>query len=131
MSSSAVELTTDDLCRLLDISVETIADLKARGVLMEGATPGSYLLEPSIKQYCQYLLHSHDRREVSELVNPLPQRQSAPTNATLSRGGRPLPIADIDSVRNTRRQFFGIKDSNIRSFRIYIRDARCYTVYDT
>ena len=55
MKSEPVEVTAASLCRLLGITPNTLSDLAKRGIVVKGEKRGSYLLQPSVTQYCQYL----------------------------------------------------------------------------
>ena len=55
MKSEPVEVTAASLCRLLGITPNTLSDLSKRGIVVKGEKRGSYLLQPSVTQYCQYL----------------------------------------------------------------------------
>jgi hypothetical protein len=126
MGDDPIEMTAAELCRLLDISLETLSDLTDGGVLVEG-TPGSYRLDPSIKQYCRHL--SEPSQSSGEgMVGKTPSGQAQAKS-------RDEPVADIAARQKTGLRslylLFGITVGNIRSFRIYTRDGRAYTVYHT
>ena len=134
MGNDPFEAPAADLCSLLDISLETLTDLTERGILVEGSTPGSYRLEPNVKQYCQYLRESSHGRGEAAAAGQTPQADRSDALMTKLRG-EPVPVADIETRRRTRlrlpNQLFGRTiGSGIRSFRIYIRHGRSYTVYD-
>jgi len=129
------EVTAPGFFRLIDISLETLSDLTAQGILVEGVTPGSYRLEPSIRQYCQHL------RERSQSSGDAMVRKASSGQAKAGRPNslvmksRDEPPADIDTQQKTRPRspylLFGLTIGNIRSFRIYIGEGGAYTVYDT
>jgi hypothetical protein len=136
MGDDPIEMTAAELCRLLDISLETLSDLTDGGVLVEGTTPGSYRLDPSIRQYCRHL--SEPSQSSGEaMVGKMPSGQAQADRAnTVVTKSRDEPVADIAARQKTGLRslyllLFGITVGNIRSFRIYTRDGRAYTVYHT
>ena len=97
------EMTAPDFCRLLDISLETLSDLTAQGILVEGVTPGSYRLESSIRQYCQHL-RERSQSSGDAMVRKAPSGQAKADRANslvMKSRDEPVPPADIDARQRT------------------------------
>ena len=109
------EMSAPDFCRLLDVSLETLSDLAERGILVPGATPSSYLVEPSIQKYCRHL------REQSLGTSETVVEKSKRTKETTTKPHDVSPAhAEIEArqttVPGTRYRLFGMTAGNIRSF---------------
>jgi DNA-binding IclR family transcriptional regulator len=126
MKSDPVETTAADLCRLLGVPRKTLSDLAKRGILVKGEKRGSYLLQPSVTGYCQHLRAHATLRDDQDVV--VTQAYPAQLHSET------IPVANVEKRWTTklwsfRKRMFRISNRDSRSFQIYLKNDRWYTVY--
>ena len=152
------EVTSRELAKLLALKSPEITDLVKREIIVSGSKRGSYKLQESIRNYVEYLRKlatapvSEDTVEQAtiEWTKPVTaQAELAKTTAERIRGDMVL-TSDLEEPGTTELSSLhdripGVDDNRghpvphaharltkrVRSFRIYIGDGRCYTVWDS
>jgi hypothetical protein len=126
MKSELVEVKAADICGLLGIPRDTLSDLVKRGIIVKGNKRGSYLLHPSVNRYCQHL-----RAQVAGRVD---ENVMATKVYPAHVQSETIPVANLEKrwtteLWNFRKRMFRISNRDTRSFQIYVKNGRWYTVY--
>jgi phage terminase Nu1 subunit (DNA packaging protein) len=150
------EVTSRELAKLLALKSREITDLVKREIIVSGSKRGSYKLQESIRNYVEYLRklatapvsEETIKQATIERTKPVAaQADLAKTTAERMRGDMVLtsdleePGTELSSLHD---RIPGVDDNRghpvphaharltkrVRSFRIYIGDGRCYTVWD-
>ena len=126
MKNDPVEVTAASLCRLLGVTRNTLSDLAKRGIVVKGEKRGSYLLQPSVTQYCQYLR--------AQGVGTADGKVTARQARDVQLHSDEMPVGSEEKRRSTklwnfRKRLFWVSNRDSRSFQIYVKNDRWYTVY--
>jgi phage terminase Nu1 subunit (DNA packaging protein) len=144
------EVASRELAKLLGLTSTEIADLARRKIIISGSKRATYKLQDSVRNYVEYL-----RRVPAEQKSENPVKESARERAKPEAGQADLPSATVKGVHghmvfasdfaksetnplgvdDTRGYFqprsrLGLLSKRVRSFQIYIREGRYYTVWD-
>jgi phage terminase Nu1 subunit (DNA packaging protein) len=151
------EVTSRELAKLLALTSTAIVDLAKREILVSGSKRDSYKLQESIRNYVEHLRQaagqgSEDTVKLAAIERKeslAPKADLAKTKAERMPGDTVLASdlgkPEITKLRSLRNRLLGVDNNRrylapyahvrlmtkrVRSFRIYIGDGRCYTVWD-
>ena len=147
------EVTSRELTRLLGLTSSALADLRKREIIIPGSKRGTYRLQESIRNYVEHLRRLSGGQESEDSKHPTSESAAEGDLAKVTTERLPgdmvltsdLEKPETTKLRSFRSRLLGVDDSQdhfrqsvrvrllpkrVRSFRIYIRDGRCYTVWD-
>ena len=148
------DVTSRELAKLLGLTSSEIVDLRKREIIIPGSKRGTYRLQESIRNYVEHLrrLSAGQASEDSKhLTSESVAGQGDLAKVTAERlPGDMVLTSDLEKpetteLRSFRSRLLGVDDSQghfrpsvrvrlltkrVRSFRLYVRDGRCYTVWD-
>ncbi len=148
------EVTSRELTGLLGLTSSALADLRKREIIIPGSKRGTYRLQESIRNYVEHLRSLSAGQESEDSKHPTSDSvagQGDLAKVTAERlPGDMVLTSDLEKpettkLRSFRSRLLGVDDSQddfrpsvgvrllkkrVRSFRLYIRDGRCYTVWD-
>ena len=148
------EVTSRELTRLLGLTSSALADLRKREIIIPGSKRGTYRLQESIRNYVEHLRRlsaGQESEDSKHLTSESVAGQGDLAKVTAERlPGDMVLTSDLEKpettkLRSFRSRLLGVDDSQghfrpsvrvrlltkrVRSFRLYVRDGRCYTVWD-
>ena len=105
-----------------------IADLNKRKILSSGSKKGTYELQVSVRNYVEHL---RKRPAEQESKHPGIKRKKATALVFDSEKSETSPLGVADANRYfLPRSRIRLLSKRVQSFRLYIRDGRCYTIWD-
>ena len=122
------EVTSRELANLLGLASSEIADLSKRKILSSGSKKGTYRLQVSVRNYVEHLRR---RPAEQESKHPSIKRKKATALVFDSEKSETSSLGVADAKRYfLPRSRIWLLSKRVRSFRLYIRDGRCYTIWD-
>jgi hypothetical protein len=152
------EVTARELAKLLGLTSTAIGDLAKREILVSGSKRDSYKLQESIRNYVEHLRQAAGQGSEDTVKRATIEGEgsvAAKAHPGKTKGERmpgdtvlasDLGKPEITKHRSLRNRFLGddnnqrylspyarvrLMTKRVRSFRIYIGDGRCYTVWDS
>jgi hypothetical protein len=123
------EVTSRELANLLGLASSEISDLSKRKILSSGSKKGTYRLQVSVRNYVEHLRKRPAEQESKDTFkHPGIKRKKVTALVFDSKKSEtsPLGVADAFLPRTRIR----LLSKRVQSFRLYIRDGRCYTIWD-
>ena len=126
------EVTSRELANLLGLASSEIADLSKRKILSSGSKKGTYRLQVSVRNYVEHLRKRPAEQESENTfkhpgIKRKGQRRSYSTPEKSETSS--LGVADANRYFLPRSRI-RLLSKRVHSFQIYIRDSRCYTIWD-
>src|SRR6476646_3629020 len=131
------EVTSRELAKLLGLTSSRITDLRKRKILTPGSKRGTYRLQESIRNYVEHLRGLPSERESAgtfkqpiERKKPVAARRLISPRATVERMQANTVLTSGLEKPDSRERFRPSVHKRVRSFQIYLREGRFYTVWD-
>jgi len=126
------EVTSRELASLLGLASSEIADLSKRKILSSGSKKGTYRLQVSVRNYVEHLRkRSAEQESEDTFKHPGIKRKETTPLAFDSEKSETGPVGIADAKRYfLPRSRIRPLSKRVQSFRLYIRDGRCYTIWD-
>jgi phage terminase Nu1 subunit (DNA packaging protein) len=146
------EVRSRELAKLLALTPPEIRDLVRRGIIVSGSKRGSYRLQESTRNYVEHLRKLATNEDTIEqaTIDPKPVAPLVHLDKTNAPQMRAEKARDLEKLGTSKLSSFrkriltvGSKGdqllpsdhvrltaTRVQSFRIYIRDGRCHTVWD-
>ena len=130
------EVTSRELAKLLGLTSSRITDLRKRKVIIPGSKRGTYRLQESIRSYVEHL-RGLPAGQVNEGTFKQPIERKKPVaaqadlaKATVERMQADTVLTSGSEKPDSQERFRPSVRKRVRSFRIYLREGRFYTVWD-
>ena len=129
------EVTSRELAKLLGLTSSAIAELSKRTIIISGSERGTYRLQESIRNYVEHLRRLPAEQESEHTVKQptIEQKKQVAAQADFAEGTAERMsvdmVASFDDAELPRTHIRFLT-KRVRSFRIYIREGRCYTIWD-
>jgi len=126
------EVTSRELANLLGLASSEIADLSKRKILSSGSKKGTYRLQVSVRNYVEHLRKRPAEQESEDIFkHPGIKRKKATALVFDSEKSETGPLGVADAKRYfLPSSRIRLLSKRVQSFRLYIRDGRCYTIWD-
>jgi phage terminase Nu1 subunit (DNA packaging protein) len=130
------EVTSRELAKLLGLTSSRITDLRKRKIIIPGNKRGTYILQESIRNYVEHLRGLPAEPEsAATFKQPIERKTPVAAQADLAKATVERMQADTVLTSglekpDSQERFRPSVRKRVRSFRIYLREGRFYTVWD-
>jgi hypothetical protein len=124
------EVTSRELAKLLGLTPSAIADLGKRKIITTGSKRGTFRLHDSVRNYVEHLRRLSAEQDSGDTVKqPSIERKKVTALAFDREKSKTNPLGVGDTRAYLPRSRVRLS-KRVRSFRIYVREGRSYTIWD-